>query len=103
MSADRVTRRGLRPASDPTVSRRRFLGGAAAFAGAAAGAAELLAAKGAQAAPASLAASPPPGLLPTAAPGRIVQGSKGGRPHPKGRLSQKGAAPTAPQPARTGC
>src|SRR5258708_11511880 len=94
MSADRVPRRGLRPASDPTVSRRRFLGGAAAFAGAAAGAAELLAAKGAQAAPASLAASPPAGFVPMAAPGRIVKISKADVLMPNGLFSHEEAART---------
>ena len=101
MSADRVTRRGLRPASDPTVSRRRFLGGAAAFAGAAAGAAELLAAKGAQAAPASLAASPPAGFVPMAAPGRIVKVSKADVLMPNGLFPKEEAARTMLERAMT--
>src|SRR5689334_22939319 len=94
-ASDRDTRRGLRPASDrvdPTVSRRRFLGGAAAFAGAAAGASELLGSRDAEAAPASLAASPPPGFAPMAAPGKIVKVSKADTLMPNGLFPKEDAA-----------
>src|SRR5258706_1161089 len=83
MSADRV---------DPTVSRRRSLGGAAAFAGVAAGASELLANRSAEAAPASLAASPPPGFVPMAAAGRIVKVSKSDVMMPNGLFPKEDAA-----------
>jgi uncharacterized protein (DUF362 family) len=83
MSADRV---------DPTVSRRRFLGSAAALAGAATGAAELLANRNAEAAPASLAASPPPGFVPMAAPGKIIKVSKSDALMPNGLFPKEDVA-----------
>jgi uncharacterized protein (DUF362 family) len=92
MSADRV---------DPTVSRRRFLGGAAAFAGVAAGAGELLASRSAEAAPASLAASPPPGFMPMAAPGKIVKVSKADTLMPNGLFPKEEAARTMLERAMT--
>ena len=62
---------------DPTLSRRRFLGNAAALAGAAAGASALGSSNVASAAaPASLAASPPAGFVPLSEPGKIVKVSK---------------------------
>jgi uncharacterized protein (DUF362 family) len=68
MSAERV---------DPTLSRRRFLGNAAALAGAATGASALGSSSSASAAaPTSLAASPPAGFVPLSEPGKIVKVSK---------------------------
>src|SRR5258706_2031900 len=92
MSADRV---------DPTVSRRRSLGGAAAFAGVAAGASELLANRSAEAAPASLAASPPPGFVPMAAPGKIIKVSKSDVIMPNGLFPKEEAARTMLERAMT--
>jgi uncharacterized protein (DUF362 family) len=86
MSADRV---------DPTVSRRSFLGGAAALTGAAAGAVELLTGESASAAGgASLAAAPPAGFSPMAAPGKIVKVSKSDVLMPNGLFPKEEAART---------
>jgi uncharacterized protein (DUF362 family) len=92
MSADRV---------DPTVSRRKVLGGAAALAGAAAGGAELLTHRNAEAAPASVAASPPAGFVPMAAPGRIVKVSKSDVMMPNGLFPKEEAARTMLERAMT--
>ena len=68
MSAERV---------DPYLSRRRFLGNAAALAGAAAGASALGSSSSASAGtPANLAASPPAGFIPLSEPGKIVKVAK---------------------------
>ena len=83
MSADRV---------DPTVSRRRLLGGTAAIAGALTGAGVLLQSRGAEAAPTSLAASPPAGFVPLAAPGKIVKVSKSDVLMPNGLFPKEDAA-----------
>jgi uncharacterized protein (DUF362 family) len=83
MSADRV---------DSTVSRRSFLGAAAALTGAATGAAELLTDRSAEAAPTSLAASPPPGFVPMAAPGKIIKVSKSDVLMPNGLFPKEDAA-----------
>jgi uncharacterized protein (DUF362 family) len=83
MSADRV---------DPIVSRRNFIGGAAALAGAASGAAALLE-RNAEAAP-NLAASPPAGFVPMAAPGKIVKVSKSDTLMPNGLFPKEDVART---------
>jgi len=67
MSAERV---------DPALSRRRFLGNAAALAGVAAGASALAESTALAAAPANLAAAPPAGFVPLSEPGKIVKVSK---------------------------
>jgi uncharacterized protein (DUF362 family) len=67
MSAERV---------DPTLSRRRFLGNAAALAGAAAGSSALAERTAMAAAPANLAATPPGGFVPLSEPGKIIKVSK---------------------------
>jgi uncharacterized protein (DUF362 family) len=67
MSAERV---------DSTLSRRRFLGNAAALAGVAAGSSALAESTAMAAAPANLAATPPAGFVPLSEPGKIVKVSK---------------------------
>src|SRR4051812_31724887 len=78
MSADRM---------DPSVSRRSFLGGAAALAGVATTAVDAAAAGGA-----SLAASPPSGFIPLAAPGKIVKVSKSNVLMPNGLFPKEESA-----------
>src|SRR5258708_9716491 len=92
MSADRV---------DPTVSRRRLLGGTAALAGALTGAGVLLQSRSAEAAPTSLAALPPSGFVPLAAPGKIVKVSKSDVLMPNGLFPKEDAARTMLERAMT--
>ena len=96
MSANRV---------GPTVSRRKFLGNAAAMAGTAAGAATLGSSGGASGAPsaaaASLAASPPAGFVPFAAPGKIVKVAKSDTLMPNGLFPKEDAARTMLERALT--
>ncbi len=83
MSANRV---------DPTVSRRRFFGTAAAVAGACAGAELLVSSRAHAAGGASLAASPPAGFVPMAAPGKIIKVSKSDVLMPNGLFPKEDAA-----------
>jgi len=86
---------------DSTVSRRGFLGSAAALAGACAGA-ELLATSSVHAAgAASLAASPPAGFVPMAAPGKIIKVSKSDVLMPNGLFPKEDAARTMLERAMT--
>jgi uncharacterized protein (DUF362 family) len=81
--------------SDPNLSRRRFLGNAAALAGTAAGA-TALGSSGIvhAAAPAGLAASPPAGFVPFAEPGKIVKVSKSDTLMPNGLFPKADVAQT---------
>jgi uncharacterized protein (DUF362 family) len=89
MSADR---------RDPALSRRTFLGNAAALAGAAAGGSALGSSEAAWAAntppPASLAASPPPGFVPLSEPGKIIKVSKSDTLMPNGLFPKADVAQT---------
>src|SRR5690349_12688315 len=88
MSAHRV---------DSALSRRRFLGNAAALAGAAAGASALGSrdafAAGGAAVP-SLAASPPAGFVPLSEPGKIIKVSKSDTLMPNGLFPKADVAQT---------
>ncbi|MET0593712.1 MAG: DUF362 domain-containing protein [Polyangiaceae bacterium] len=75
MSAERI---------DPSLSRRTFLGNAAALAGAAAGASTLGSSRIVHAANTNLAASPPPGFVPLSEPGKIVKVSRSDTLMPNG-------------------
>jgi uncharacterized protein (DUF362 family) len=93
MSADRI---------DPTLSRRRFLGNAAALAGVAAGASTLGSSGAASAAaPASLAASPPPGFVPLSEPGKIIKVAKSDTLMPNGLFPKADVAQTMLERAMT--